>query len=107
MIYGPYSLISSAVAAELGTHPSLQGSSKNLFMVTAIIDGTGSIGASIGPFITGAIEGLENGLTWTFVMLMCANVCALLVSISNDWNYKVTTENKSCFSSYQDFFTKR
>ena len=76
-------------------------------MVTAIIDGTGSIGASIGPFITGAIEGLENGLTWTFVMLMCANVCALLVSISFFWNEDIKMKTIICFSYCQGSFTKR
>ncbi len=80
MVNGPYALIISAVSAELATHPSLRSSSKSMGMVTAIIVGTGSIGAAVGPFITGAIEGLENGLTWTFVMLMSANVCAFLVS---------------------------
>lgn len=38
---GPYCLITTAVSAELGQHPSLQGSSKALATVTALIDGTG------------------------------------------------------------------
>lgn len=44
LVNGPYALITTAVSAQLGTHPSLQGSSKALATVTAIIDGTGSIG---------------------------------------------------------------
>ena len=59
-----------------GTHPSLRGSSKALATVTSIIDGTGSVGAAIGPFLAGAIHGLDN----IFYMLMAADVCALLVS---------------------------
>lgn len=43
-VNGPYALITTAVSAELGTHESLQGNSKALATVTAIIDGTGSIG---------------------------------------------------------------
>lgn len=46
LVNGPYALITTAVSAELGTHDSLQGSSKALATVTAIIDGTGSIGKS-------------------------------------------------------------
>ena len=61
-----------------GTHPSLRGSSKALATVTSIIDGTGSVGAAIGPFLAGAIHGLDN----IFYMLMAADVCALLVSQS-------------------------
>ena len=41
----------------LGQHPSLRGSSKALATVTAIIDGTGSIGAAIGPLLAGALSG--------------------------------------------------
>ena len=47
-----------------------------LATVTSIIDGTGSVGAAIGPFLAGAIHGLDN----IFYMLMAADVCALLVS---------------------------
>lgn len=44
LVTGPYALITTAVSAELGTHHSLEGNSKALATVTAIIDGTGSIG---------------------------------------------------------------
>lgn len=76
MVNGPYALITTAVSAELGVHPSLQGSSKALATVTAIIDGTGSIGAAVGPFLAGAIDGLDN----IFYMLMTADCLALIVS---------------------------
>ena len=46
LVNGPYALITTAVSAELGTHKSLRNSSKALATVTAIIDGTGSIGAA-------------------------------------------------------------
>jgi len=44
MVNGPYSLITTAVSADLGTHPCLHGNAKALATVSAIIDGTGSIG---------------------------------------------------------------
>jgi len=44
MVNGPYSLITTAVSADLGTHPTLHGNAKALATVSAIIDGTGSIG---------------------------------------------------------------
>ena len=43
-VNGPYALITTAVSADLGTHESLRGNSKALATVSAIIDGTGSIG---------------------------------------------------------------
>ena len=111
MVNGPYALITTAVSADLGVHPSLQGSSKALATVTAIIDGTGitlffeylisflykksfknsskckfllhyyvgSIGAAIGPFLAGALEGAKDGPKKVFYMLMAADVLALLV----------------------------
>merc|ERR1719333_2012838 len=71
-VNGPYCLITTAVSAELGQHPSLQGSSKALATVTAIIDGTGSIGAAVGPFVAGALSGGDD---WgrVFKMLMVAD----------------------------------
>lgn len=76
LVNGPYALITTAVSAELGQHPSLRGSGKALATVTAIIDGTGSIGAAIGPFLAGALAG-----DWAnvFYMLMVADVLALIL----------------------------
>lgn len=44
MVNGPYALITTFVSAELGQHRSLSDNAKALATVTAIIDGTGSIG---------------------------------------------------------------
>ena len=49
--------------------------------VTAIIDGTGSIGAAVGPFMAGAIPGkdTQDQLNNVFYMLMGADVVSLIV----------------------------
>merc|ERR1712107_198939 len=77
LVNGPYALITTAVSAELGQHPSLRGSSKALATVTAIIDGTGSVGAAIGPLLAGALAGLGY---WEliFYMLVISDVFSLL-----------------------------
>lgn len=54
-VNGPYSLITTAVSADLGTHQRVQGNSRALATVAAIIDGTGSLGAALGPLFTGYI----------------------------------------------------
>lgn len=69
-VNGPYALITTAVSADLGTHSSLKGNTRALATVTAIIDGTGSIGAAIGPLLTGYIS--TNSWTAVFTMLMFA-----------------------------------
>ena len=78
-VNGPYALITTAVSADLGTHKSLKGDSRALTTVTAIIDGTGSLGAALGPFLTGFIS--RRGWDSVFVMLaLCAFVAAVLLS---------------------------
>ncbi|CAA6669793.1 unnamed protein product [Spirodela intermedia] len=67
-VNGPYALITTAVSADLGTHSSLRGNSRALATVAAIIDGTGSAGAAIGPLLTGVLS--RNGWGPVFLMLM-------------------------------------
>lgn len=77
VVNGPYALITTSVSAELGTHSSLEGNAKALATVTAIIDGTGSIGAAVGPLIAGLISG--SGWRNVFNMLVISNVFAFLL----------------------------
>ena len=59
--------------------------------MTAIIDGTGSIGAAVGPFLAGAIPGKDtiHQLNNIFYMLMAANVISLFVSNVKDYHLNV------------------
>uniref|UniRef100_A0A671UH18 Glucose-6-phosphate exchanger SLC37A2 n=1 Tax=Sparus aurata TaxID=8175 RepID=A0A671UH18_SPAAU len=77
LVNGPYALITTAVSADLGTHESLRGNSRALSTVTAIIDGTGSIGAALGPLLAGIIS--PTGWNNVFYMLISADVLACLV----------------------------
>uniref|UniRef100_A0A3B4BJD1 Major facilitator superfamily (MFS) profile domain-containing protein n=1 Tax=Periophthalmus magnuspinnatus TaxID=409849 RepID=A0A3B4BJD1_9GOBI len=78
LVNGPYALITTAVSADLGTHKSLKGNSRALSTVTAIIDGTGSVGAALGPLLAGLLS--TRGWDQVFYMLMTADFLALLVS---------------------------
>ncbi|EUB54940.1 Sugar phosphate exchanger [Echinococcus granulosus] len=77
LIVGPYSLITTVVSADLGTHQSLAGNAKALSTVVAIIDGTGSIGAAIGPFVVGLL--VEYGWGVVFIMLIAFLGVAILL----------------------------
>jgi MFS transporter, OPA family, solute carrier family 37 (glycerol-3-phosphate transporter), member 1/2 len=70
-------LITTAVSTDLGTHSSLNGNSRALATVTAIIDGTGSVGAAIGPLLTGYIS--SKSWSAVFTMLMAAALLAGLL----------------------------
>ncbi|KAK1431581.1 hypothetical protein QVD17_08041 [Tagetes erecta] len=89
-VNGPYALITTAVSADLGTHRSLKGNSRALATVTAIIDGTGSVGAAIGPLLTGYIS--TQSWSAVFTMLMAAAFVAglfltrlVVAEISTKW----------------------
>uniref|UniRef100_A0A7N0VI47 Major facilitator superfamily (MFS) profile domain-containing protein n=1 Tax=Kalanchoe fedtschenkoi TaxID=63787 RepID=A0A7N0VI47_KALFE len=94
-VNGPYALITTAVSADLGTHSSLKGDFRALATVTAIIDGTGSIGAAFGPLLTGFIS--TKGWDLVFVMLMlCALTAGLLLSrLVADEFREITSRRKS------------
>ncbi|XP_058482853.1 glucose-6-phosphate exchanger SLC37A2 isoform X2 [Solea solea] len=76
LVNGPYALITTAVSADLGTHESLRGNSRALSTVTAIIDGTGSVGAALGPLLAGLIS--PTGWNNVFYMLICSDILACL-----------------------------
>ncbi|KAG8374648.1 hypothetical protein BUALT_Bualt10G0017900 [Buddleja alternifolia] len=76
-VNGPYALITTAVSADLGTHSSLRGDSRALATVTAIIDGTGSIGAALGPLLTGFLS--SKGWDAVFMMLIVGAFAAGLL----------------------------
>ncbi len=72
-------MIASAVSASLGKHHSLKGNKKALSTVTAVIEGTGSLGASVlqiiiphlsdifGLFV-GELEKLAKGVKGNVVL---------------------------------------
>lgn len=76
-VNGPYALITTAVSADLGTHSSLKFNARGLATVTAIIDGTGSVGAAVGPLLTGYIS--AESWDGVFTMLMAAAFVAGLL----------------------------
>ena len=79
LVNGPYSLITTAVSADLGTQNLIKGNSRALATVTAIIDGTGSVGAALGPLLAGYIS--TRGWNRVFFMLILAIVLAGLFLI--------------------------
>jgi hypothetical protein len=61
-------------------HESLQGNAKALATVTAIIDGMGSLGAAVGPVMTGYISDI-GGFDLVFAMLYTSAIAAGLLII--------------------------
>ncbi|CAH8449911.1 unnamed protein product [Schistosoma turkestanicum] len=78
-INGPYALVTTAVSADLGTQSALQGRARALATITAIIDGMGSLGAALGPLLTGLL--VPYGWSVVFAMLIISDLLAMLMSI--------------------------
>ncbi|CAA0821076.1 Putative glycerol-3-phosphate transporter 5 [Striga hermonthica] len=91
LVNGPYSLITTAVAADLGTQSTVFGNSRALATVTAIIDGTGSVGAALGPLLAGYIS--TRGWNSVFFMLIVSIIFAgflLIRVVKNEIEGKVS-----------------
>jgi len=78
LVGGPNNIITSAVAADLASHPSVRGSSKSLGTVTGLINGCGSITASVGLLAVGPLQSAFGwGSVWVF--LMACTACGTLL----------------------------
>mmetsp|Transcript_30227 Transcript_30227/g.42830 ORF Transcript_30227/g.42830 Transcript_30227/m.42830 type:complete len:317 (+) Transcript_30227:592-1542(+) len=80
LVGGPNNIITSAVAADLASHPSVRGNNKSLGTVTGLINGCGSITASIGLLAVGP---LQDNFGWASVWIFligCTGIGTLLMS---------------------------
>jgi sugar phosphate permease len=76
----PNNIITSAVAADLASHPSVLGNNKSLGTVTGLINGCGSITASIGLLAVGPLQQhLGWGSVWLY-LIGCTATGTLLMS---------------------------
>lgn len=77
--YRPNNIITSAVAADLASHPSVRGNNKSLGTVTGLINGCGAITASIGLSAVGPLqEAYGWGSVW-FFLIGCTTTGTLLM----------------------------
>lgn len=80
LVGGPNNIITSAVAADLASHPSVQGNNKSLGTVTGLINGTGSITASLGLLAVGPLQDAYGwGSVWLY-LIACTMIGTLLMS---------------------------
>jgi len=80
LVGGPNNIITSAVAADLASHPSVRGNNKSLGTVTGLINGCGSITASIGLLAVGPLQNHFGwGSVWIF-LIFCTSTGTLLMS---------------------------
>jgi len=78
LVGGPNNIITSAVAADLASHPSVRGNNKSLGTVTGLINGCGAITASLGLLAVGPLqETFGWGSVWVF--LMCCTACGTIL----------------------------
>lgn len=80
LVGGPNNIITSAVAADLASHPSVQGNNKSLGTVTGLINGCGAFTASAGLLAVGPLESTYGwGSVWIY-LIGCTVTGTLLMS---------------------------
>jgi len=85
LVGGPNNIITSAVAADLASHPSVRGNNKSLGTVTGLINGCGAITASIGLLAVGPLQDKFGwGSVWLFLMGCTFTGTALMASKIKD-----------------------
>jgi len=79
LVGGPNNIITSAVAADLASHPSVRGSNKSLGTVTGLINGCGSITSAIGLLAIGPLQANFGWASvWYYLMAATATGTLLL-----------------------------
>jgi len=78
LVGGPNNIITSAVCADLSSHPTVKGSSKSLGTITGLINGMGAVTASAGLL---AINPLQNAFGWgsVWIYLIGCTSCGTLL----------------------------
>merc|ERR1712160_21537 len=80
LVGGPNNIITSAVAADLASHPSVRGSNKSLGTVTGLINGCGAITASIGLLAVGPLQDTYGWSSVWLFLIGCTSVGTLLMT---------------------------
>ena len=79
LVGGPNNIITSAVAADLASHPSVKGNNKSLGTVTGLINGCGDITASIGLLAVGPLQANYGWSSVWFFLIGCTATGTLLM----------------------------
>ena len=87
MLGGPTALYCTAVSADLGAHKSLKGKGRALATVTAIIDGTGSVGAAAEGMLFTLMTKGSNYDNFFYLLMGLAAVSGIIMSplLVKDW----------------------
>lgn len=80
LVGGPNNIITSAVAADLASHPSVKGNNKSLGTVTGLINGTGAITASIGLLAVGPLQATYGWASVWYYLIGCTATGTLLMA---------------------------
>ena len=79
VVNGPYTLISSAVCSDLGSHPSLKGNPLAMSTVTGIIDGFGSAGAAMEGLVVGGLKQLLGWHSVFYALMVFSLLCCVMI----------------------------
>merc|ERR1719361_163965 len=81
LVGGPNNIITSAICADMASHPSVKGSTKSLGTITGLINGCGAITASAGQLLVPIFaDNFGWYAVWYYLMFCCATGTLLISS---------------------------
>ncbi|CEP03724.1 unnamed protein product (mitochondrion) [Plasmodiophora brassicae] len=99
LINGPSALISSAISADLGSHPTVQQSENAMATVAGVVDGTGALGAAVGQY---AIAAFSDSFGWNASFYMLAALClASCILLRRSLQRDIATVTKRVFGTIE------
>ena len=85
-VNGPYALITTAVSADLGSHPMLGSDASALATVSGIVDGMGTAGAAVQGVLVSLVSTInakdseENWDAVFYMLITCCGLAAVLLT---------------------------
>ncbi|GBM75005.1 Putative glycerol-3-phosphate transporter 1 [Araneus ventricosus] len=90
-VEAPYILLSTSISVDLGTHSIMRRGHRGLATVAAIIEGTGAVGATVGPIIIVELADKRKWVNTLIVMIGMEVLAALCLARIAYRDYQAAT----------------
>ncbi|KAF8778256.1 Glucose-6-phosphate exchanger SLC37A2 like protein [Argiope bruennichi] len=80
LVEAPYILLSTSISVDLGTHSIMRRGHRGLATIAAIIEGTGAVGATVGPLVIVELADKKNWINTVIIMTAMEVLAALCLA---------------------------
>ncbi|CAL1289210.1 unnamed protein product [Larinioides sclopetarius] len=90
-VEAPYILLSTSISVDLGSHSIMRRGHRGLATIAAIIEGTGAVGATVGPIIIVELAEREKWVNTLLLMIGMEVLAALCLARIAYKDYQAAT----------------